>query len=215
LTLAFDMDGCLANFNSSFIPRIIEVTGEDRFGRDTTWDEDFPPEFNYPQAYGYTPQQLDAVWRSIRKDESFWYKLEALPSASEYLAKIAALRDDGIDTYFITHREGRLAKRQTERWLEDHGMPGATVLLTGDKATACDLLRVDAYIDDKLAAANEVMGLARIKRTLQRVYLMHAPYNNRPVATLGDQQYRVTSDERDPGLIVVRSVGEMLEKEGF
>ncbi len=50
LKIGVDVDWVLANFNDSFIERVIKVTGEDKFPPRpfdiTTWD--------YPQVYGYS-----------------------------------------------------------------------------------------------------------------------------------------------------------------
>lgn len=215
--IGLDCDGVLAEFTSAFVQRIIDVTGRDLFGRDKAgWDEDFPPVWDFPQeTYGYTDEEVDRTWKNIRKDAEFWLRLKPLYGASEAVRELDFLRIAGHDIYFVTARPGISAKRQTEDWLEGMGMHCPTVILGSDKGAYVKLLKMDAYIDDRLSNANQVMGTVRVGRLNTRVYLYHAPYNDRDVAEMSMEQYAVAEDLRDPALIPVRSVDEMLMKEGL
>ena len=213
-TIGVDIDGCLASFESGFVPRILEVTGKDLFG-DARDSPDFPPCWHYPEQFGYSPDEMTAVWKSIRHDDEFWLNLDPLPGAAEAIQRLDAARYDGNDIYFITARPGWKSKFQTEAWLMGYGMMCPTVLLSEDKVTPAILLNLDAYIDDRLKNANNLMGAIRLRRMLTRVYLKDAAYNRRDVAVFTGEQYAVTDDHRDPGLVVVDGVEEMLEKEGL
>lgn len=209
-----DIDGCLADFNERYIPLLVHVTGKNLFGTDPT-SPAFPPYWDYPQAYGYSYAEVAATWKVIKKQEHFWQDLLPLQGATEALTTLADARLEGHDIYFLTARPGRNAKMQSEYWLQQWGMPIPTVLITEDKATFVIELGIDAYIDDRLSNANQVMREVRLRRRNTRVYLKAAPHNNRPVAVFGPEQSGVVADQRDPALIVVEGVGEMLKMEGF
>lgn len=213
--LAVDIDGCLANFTTRYVDRIIQVTGVDKFEGDQT-AKGFPPVWNYPEEYGYTSAQMDAVWKSIRKDELFWATLDPLPGAMEAVRRLERARMDGHDVYFITSRPGYKAKFQTECWLRDMGMDCPTVIIADVKVDYLSLLKLDVFVEDRLDAANALMGYVRLNRLGTRVYLVDAPYNRRPVADLTGEQFRIVGDElRDPALKVVADVGVALDAEGL
>src|SRR5712664_3301214 len=167
--IGIDIDGVLADFNSSMIERTIKVTGRDLF----------PPRpfdipcWDYPEKYGYTNTEMSAIWGSIKIDPEFWQNLSPYPTAyaaGEYLRK---LQDAGHDLYFITSRPGVDAKAQTEEWLAFHlGMYFATVLISSEKALCARALDLDAYIDDKWENAFEVATTSRA-----RTYLLDRPWN--------------------------------------
>ena len=213
MKIGIDVDGCLAAFNGPYVDRIIALHG-DRFG-EARHGAGFPAVWDYPAEYGYTEHEIGQVWKRIRKDQLFWATLDPLPGAVEAIRRLELARLLGYDIYFITARPGLFAKFQTEGWLVDHGMTCPTVLMTADKHTATRLLDLDVYIDDRLSNANMVMREVRLGRMGTRVYLQDAPYNRRPVALMTADAVGVAADERDPALIVVGSVGEMLAKEGL
>jgi 5'(3')-deoxyribonucleotidase len=152
MKIGIDVDGVLANFNESFIDRIIEVTGKDLFPP-RPFDI---PTWHYPQHYGYTEAEMDfadgPVWKSVKKDPTFWYLLQPYLGVPEFLSTL----DSGDhEIYFVTNRAGIQVKAQTESWLEFHGFglrtPNfgfPTVLISSDKGTIAKALRLDLYIDD-------------------------------------------------------------------
>jgi 5'(3')-deoxyribonucleotidase len=153
MIIGLDIDGVLADFNTTFIQRIIDVTGKDLF---PPWPFDIPV-WHYPQHFGYTEEELDfvngPVWKSVKEDAGFWFSLKAYPGAPEFLSR---LDPEFHDFYFLTQRAGVAAKAQTESWLEYHhyGLKSnqfafPTVLLTADKGACAKALKLDLYIDDK------------------------------------------------------------------
>ena len=196
--IGIDLDGVLANFNSAYVKRVIEVTGEDRFGV-IDW-QTFPSCWSYDVAAGYTEQQITAVWKSIKKDPWFWQSLSPIPGAIETLEVLDRMRHEGNDIYFITNRPGYGAKLYTERWLASYSCSIPTVIISANKGLYVTDLGMDAYIDDNTPSANEVMREVREADMLTRVYLRDASYNQA---------------QRDVGLVVVPDVWEMLRLEGW
>lgn len=144
MRIGIDVDGVLADFNSAYIARCIEVTGVDLF----------PPRpfdiwtWNYPESYGYTKAQVSAVWESIKQDELFWVSLEPYPGAVEFGWTLQAMSEE--DLYFITSRPGVNAKVQTEAWLMavlDIEHP--TVLISSEKGLCAKALNLTHYVDDR------------------------------------------------------------------
>lgn len=151
--IGIDVDGILGDFNTSFINKVIEVTGEDKFPPRpfdiTTW--------NYPQAYGYTEEQTSAVWEVIKADDKFWAELPPYEETVECLEHLAALNEEGHYIYFVTNRPGVKAKTQTEDWLNNNGFTDfPTVLISADKGGMAKALELDWYIDDKTGNITDV-----------------------------------------------------------
>lgn len=213
--IGLDIDGVLSDFVSSYTDLFIATTGVDNFH--DRHAATFPPCFDYPQlSYGYTDDHAAAVWKLIKKDMQFWMKLEPLVGTQETLEKLDSLRLDGHDIYFVTSRPGLMAKWQTETWLQTHGFDVPTVIMHSDKGAVVKLLEMDAYIDDHLVNANEVMRVVREEGMMTRVYLKDAPYNDRPVGDPdGAPVELVAGAARDPGLKVVADAYGMLEEEGL
>ncbi len=177
MKIGFDVDGVLADFNRSFIERVIAVTGKDLFPLRPfdipTWD--------YPQHYGYTDAECSAVWENIKADATFWYQLFPYDGVPEFLSK---LHSGNHDIYFITSRPGIQAKAQTENWIEFHNFglkteafSYPTVLISSDKGRCAVALKLDLYIDDRTencldvnhsSPATKVVMLARPWNTAQQ-----------------------------------------------
>lgn len=219
MRLGFDIDGCLANFRYSYEKLIVEVTGKDLFPKDkeygTVWD--------YPEEIcGYSKSEIKGVWKHhITKSDRFWLEIPPLPLAVETIQVLNHLALSGEhEIYFITDRFGVMPKLQTEVWLAQLGMACPTVLLTGEKDDAMRILKLDAYVDDKLSHCNHCMAMVRQAGTPARVYMIDAPYNQGAEMdptnmTEGDLTPAETlRTKRDPGVKVVSCVAEMLVAEG-
>jgi 5'(3')-deoxyribonucleotidase len=147
MRIGVDVDGVLADFNTSFIERVIQVTGKDLFPP-RPFDI---PVWDYPQSYGYTDKETHAVWENIKADPTFWYGLSPYPDTLDALHLFRDMANHH-DIYFITARPGIVAKQQTERWLRALGGDpswGPTVLISSDKLGCVKALNIELYIDDK------------------------------------------------------------------
>lgn len=179
MKVGIDVDGVLANFNESYIRRVIAITGRDLFPP-RPFDI---PTWNYPESYGYSEHEIARVWDTIKADRIFWVALFPYPEAHAVMAHIAnCIRSQKDDVYFITARPGETAKAQTERWLADKfpylQCPVPTVLISGHKGLCAQALGLDAYIDDRW---ENVLSVARSHwkgaSPTCRTYLMDRPWN--------------------------------------
>ena len=194
MTIAFDVDGVLAEFDKAFQQRIIDVTGKNLF---LPGDDENPPHWDWPELRGYTRQDMRAVWKSIVTDTEFWFDLGRTSGACDLELVINAIQEFNT-VYFITARNGKRVKEQTEDWLMVVLGIKPVVHIRKDKGTACRELNVDAYIDDKWENVLDVCEQSPTTRT----YLLNRNYNQADDAQY--QQY---------GYVRVDSVQEMLNRE--
>lgn len=146
MKVGIDLDGVVANFNVSFIERVIKVTGRDLF---PARPFDIPC-WDYPQHYGYTEQDTIDVWTDVCKDPTFWKLLPPYATTKRDMHYLTNLAAAGHDIYFITSRPGTYAKAQTQHWLMQHGyLHIPTVLISSEKGLCCRALGLDFYIDDR------------------------------------------------------------------
>lgn len=188
MKIAFDIDGCLANFTDAYAARIVKVTGENRFPKPMhipCWDWD--------KHYGYTDDQIAATIEDISKDRLFWEKLDpiALPIV---FTKIELLSKEH-DVYFLTNRFGTNCKQQTEKWLYKQGIYYPTVLIGSNKRPLLDTLKIEFFVDDKLETMNEVSSPKK-----PHFYLLDTTYNK---------------NRRKESIQPVESVKDALEKAGL
>lgn len=171
MTIGFDIDGCLANFNREFIYRTIETTGRDLF---LPSDEGNPPVWDYPEHRGYTREEVRAVWKSIVRDEEFWLNLPRLPGVCDLELVIQAIQDFHT-VCFITSRDGKDVMAQTEKWLMLHlGLAQPPdVYITKSKGRVAKALSLDTYIDDKWENVLDICEQSPQTRT----YLLNYAYN--------------------------------------
>lgn len=175
--LGADVDGVLADFNTSFISFVIAQTGRDLFPPRpfdiTTW--------NYPESYGYTADEMSRVWGAIEESDWFWSCLAPYDETNEAMAYLRDHQMAGNDVYFVTSRPGRTAKAQTEHWLGQWWGWGRTatiptVLISSDKGLCAVALKMDVYIDDLW---ENVLDVAQTKT---HAVLMDRPWNRAYVA---------------------------------
>lgn len=182
LIIGVDMDGCLADFNGSYMELLKKQTRKDLFPEGKT-AENYPTEWYYDKAAGYTVNEINAAWKYIQEDSvDFWENLDVLDdSVVPALDELNRLVDlDLADVYFITHRSGREAKIQTETWLTKFHVDNPTVLLSGVKAPVVAGLGLTHFIDDKVETILEVDAWVAGTKT----FLKNAPYNtNQAVPT--------------------------------
>lgn len=169
MRIGIDVDGVLANFFSAYEEAIVQEAGEDKFP--CRYPECTPPVWDWPEHYGYDKAYVSRVWKKIAKSRSFWYDLDELPDLA-FLKEAAPWAIHAV--YYITARPGENAKAQTEYWLEEHGIPAPTVLISKEKGLCAQALQLDLYIDDKLENIVDVQDNHR----LTRAYLCpQYPYN--------------------------------------
>lgn len=170
----------LADFNQSFIERVIKVTGKDLFPPRPfdipTWD--------YPQFYGYTHEECSAVWENIKADDIFWYTLFPYDGAVEFMARLNSAEHD---IYFITSRPGIAAKMQTENWIEFYNFglqteafSYPTVLISSEKGMCARALKLDLYIDDRTENCLDVNAAS----PTTRVVMLARPWNTAQMGIL-------------------------------
>lgn len=165
MRVGIDVDGVLARFNEAYISLIVRATGRDLFGPRPvdirTW--------NYPeQQFGYSADEISAVWAAIKESPAFWADLDAYDGTCPQLTRLYLAPHD---CYFITSRVGLYCKGQTERWLAAKGFYQPTVLITGHKGLAARTLGLDAYVDDRWENALDV------STTKTHSYLLTQPWN--------------------------------------
>ncbi len=158
MRIGIDIDGVLADFNTAYIQRVIDVCGEDLF----------PPRpfeipcWEYPQHFGYSNESIKAVWAIIKADATFWERLPAYSYTGEALFYLRKCIVRGDDVYFITDRPGVDAKGQTERWLKqfdvsEKSVSHPTVLISAKKGWIARGLGLHVYIDDKVENCEQVV----------------------------------------------------------
>lgn len=179
MRIGVDLDGVIADFNSSYIQKIIELTGEDKFPP-RPFDI---PVWNYPEYYNYSDEQVAEVWEVIKRSESFWQLLLPYNWTAKVLQRLHRARVTGHDIYFITSRPGVRAKQQTELWLQRLGYVDATVLISDKKGYAAIALDLETYIDDKPSNVLDVVKVINNEQffqgreQVQTVYMLNQPWN--------------------------------------
>lgn len=169
--IAVDVDGVLANFFQAYEELTITTSGRDRFG-EHRWPKQSPPTWNWPEFYGYTADEMRRVWNVIKQSTTFWNRLLPLPGASEFLNRLQLVA--ASEVYFITDRPSPTAQAQTQYWLDTMGFAYPSVIISKEgKGPLCANLKVDLFVDDKLANASEVAHTC----PSARIYLLDYPYN--------------------------------------
>ena len=198
--LALDLDGCFFDFSSSYADLLIEVSGQDLLPEGWRTDPEFPKTWFWERAAGYSPEVEKEVWENhILTNNKFWRELDLLPYAKETLTYLNGLWRKGSEIYFISHRMGEKAKKQTEEALYDHGMDYPCVVFAADKVPYWRLIGTNFFIDDKPLTVIEVARVAKEEKWKNfRLFLQDAPYNR-----------EVSGVER------AKTVKEALEKAGL
>lgn len=179
MRIGFDVDGVLADFNTSYVSLVRRCTGRDLFASDVVEQIAagvYPNTWNWPEALGYDYQTeiKGKIWSDyMMKQTSFWENLGIMPE----FQKKGDIRIDQMardhEMYFITNRVGSTAKQQTERWIRRwFNVQNPTVLITENKGDAAGVLRLEFYIDDKW---ENVAKQTYPKDTA--VYLLNRPWN--------------------------------------
>ena len=167
MKIAFDIDGCLANFTDAYATKLVKVTGVNLLPKPLTI-----PTWDWDKHYGYSADQIAATMENIAKDKLFWEKLDPI-APREVFSRIQVLSKEH-EVYFLTNRFGTNPKQQTEHWLYDQGIHYPTVLITANKRPIIEALKIDFFIDDKLETMNELAWGDGLKK---QFYLSNTTYN--------------------------------------
>ncbi len=168
MRIGFDIDGVLADFNTSYIALVKTLTERNLFP-----DGYFPTTWNYPESLGYTNGEVAGTWDYIKKDPEFWYSLQPLPGALVLCENWRRILDAGHDVVFATARPGLTSLEQSVAWLRNIGCTYTDVTITSAKGQFCLDRFVDCYIDDRKENVIDVCKTSPTTRT----YLLDAPYN--------------------------------------
>lgn len=180
---AYDLDGCLFDFNRSMVDLINTTYGKDLPLPSATW----PDCWQWLRKAGVTRKEEDALWETVRNTE-FWFNLLPLPGAIEAASLIEYQRLNGDHVYFITARPGKFAKLYSEWALRNLGISLPTVIIANDgKGPLAVALELEFFVDDK------PQNCAEVKASVPgcQVFLVTRPYQ---------------ADWTDPGVISIPSV---------
>lgn len=174
MSLGVDVDGVLGDFFEVYERLAIELSGRDLFG-DKAYPAQLPQCWNWPESFGYTDQEMSAVWDHIKSDPGFWLTENLLPGGQELITELCKVDDQ---VYFITDRPGVNPQLQTAIWLHHNGyMLPSVVISSGSKGPTkgdcCKLLKVSRYVDDKAENILDVLE----KSPDTKAFLLAYPYN--------------------------------------
>lgn len=136
-TVIFDCDGVLADFVLAFTKEI---------GAPVPWGtRENKSKWDFSDVF--TKQQIDDAWSRIRNDKHWWTYVPALED--EYVfSDIDSLQYD-YHVLFVTARVGLNPQMQTQRWLWDHGVDDAHVVVTDKKGEIARAVDASYHVDDK------------------------------------------------------------------
>src|SRR5262249_45562050 len=111
-----------------------------------------PPDTAAVAARDLSSRELDQLWQHVRGIENFWLTLDEIePGAVARLGALASMH--GWELIFLTQRPataGDTAQRQTQRWLEGHGVELPSVfVMNGSRGKVAAALNLDVVIDDR------------------------------------------------------------------
>lgn len=188
--LGFDVDGVLAEFDTAYQRLTAVVTGRNLFPGDVPADG--PHTWDWPEAFGYSKDEMVRVWGAITASPSFWLQLKPTRGMQQLQEAWPSVHGRH-DIYFVTARHGVRAKRQTEQWLAHYLGETPTVLLSPHKEDIVKALSISHYIDDNL----DNVGRTAIHNKRAQVYLLDRAYNRQEANWLGNGAFsnarRVTS----------------------
>lgn len=192
MRVGVDIDGILADFNTSYIALLNRVSGKEA---DIHY---VPTQWSYERSLGFTKDDIQAAWEQIKSND-FWHSLDMMPGV-EY----GCLCDlESHDLYFVTTRPGEFSKTDTESWLNRHlGVECPTVLISNRKGHAAYALELDYFIDDKIENVWDVQD--RAPNT--KAYLLDRPWNQPQPNGHGSIQHRVKSLEEFIGEVNSRGL---------
>lgn len=163
-----DVDGILADWNSSFIKLLTSIEPKNV----DPWAADFPATWNWPKNMGFTEETIEKAWTEVKHSGMFWKSLHPYATAYEDLKFLNKIRQAN-DIYFVTQRPGKTAKVETEKWLSGRGFETPTVVICDRKDLFCRAANVEIMIEDnpeKLLKAPPETVTALFKRPYNEGY---------------------------------------------
>jgi uncharacterized HAD superfamily protein len=168
LRIGIDVDGVLADFNPSYIRLLNEISGT----VDPASEDYQPTQWNYEADLGFTNEHVAEAWKQISVSDYFWCNLGYFED--NFWASLKLDEDWEAETYYITARPGKSAKRQTERWFMAQDVYyDPTVLISAHKGLCAKALDLEVYIDDRL---ENILDVERTSPST-RAYLINRSYN--------------------------------------
>ena len=184
--ICYDIDGVLACFNHGYANLLISLSGKDLLPKGWRTDPNFPSVWYWERAAGYGGKWENKAWKEhILVNGWFWERLDPLEGTEEVFKQINRLAREGHQVYFLSHRQGKDAKRQSEKWLYAQGIDYPTVLLvdsTTQKIPILKALGIHFYIDDKIETMNELMQTVDDEQDWianRHYFLLDCPYNRK------------------------------------
>lgn len=167
MRIGFDVDEVLANFCRGYNAIAYEVAGYKVLP-----DDYEPTKYSYMEDF-YPVDVVEKIWTHIHGSSSWWVTLDPMPDFEDYKEWHGAYGPKH-DIYYVTNRTGKFAKFQTEYWLRRHGIQFPTVLLSKYKGLTAKVLRLEAYVDDKL---ENVQNVRAVCGDDIKLYLPNRKYN--------------------------------------
>lgn len=180
IKLGFDLDGVVADFNTSMLRLLQEIHGAplgpcgDLRNLDNPCRHQ-PDRWMWFDQYGFPPHVLTQAQASVETPSvHFWRRLDPIhPYEQTYALLNTLTRARHVETYFLTTRPGPNARAQSEAWLQQHGAHKPTVLVTAHKGHVALALGLQYFIDDSIENMRNALGMA----ASCRVGFVEASYN--------------------------------------
>lgn len=179
ITIGFDIDGVLANFNHTFLTLLNKEFSIDikcALKKQTHWD--------HQDCLPVTKEQISYIWDEyIHKSFSFWKNIPMIENELKTRNSIHKLVSDLFSRekreaiiYFVTNRPyGCNSAHQTQYWIHrklNLAFPNV-ILCNSRKGDICKALNIDYFIDDKPENCEDI--LLNSPRT--KVYVYNSGYN--------------------------------------
>lgn len=155
LRIGVDVDGIVADFNTSYKELIESITNV----KLPPITDTYPDKWGWEIEAGLSKADESRVWKEIITSPTFWYELPTHKGAKEFLANLNDFYYNH-DIYFITSRPGAGAKSQTEMWLTSFRFQNPTVLISSQKGLCAKALKLTHYIDDRIENCLDVKAEA-------------------------------------------------------
>jgi len=155
MRFAFDMDGVFGNFHTPYMKLI-----NDYFHKNYPTSYDANDKWNtYDQFEDFAPEMQAEIFECIRNLENFWLDT-VQPFNLEDLKLVKDLLWNGDNVYFITNRHPNpdedTTLSQCRNWLLKYDIYPTGIILTKNKAEACNFLQIDYFIDDHVENVKDV-----------------------------------------------------------